>query len=375
MKTFNGFVSLAFILAFPFFLYAATPVDETKLVTLAGNTRAEATNFANTLFDRGPVSDNFQLDHMLLQLKRSPERQAALEQYIAALHDPQSPNFHQWLTPGQFNATYGVAGEDLATITTWLQSHGFTVGTVKANGLTVDFSGTAGMVRSAFHTQIHSLQVAGKTHFANMSDPQIPAALEPVVAGVVSLHNFHPKPLLVKKNPAYTYTTSNGTFHALVPGDLATIYNINPLFAHGLTGKGQSIMVVEDTYLYSTADWHTFRKTFGLASAFPHGTLSQVSPKGSITCTNPGFQGSPSDPGYGDDSEAAIDVEWASAAAPDAAIILAACEDTTTTFGGLIALQNTLNGCREDLPSVVSISYGESESQNGAAANLAYKLT
>jgi subtilase family serine protease len=77
------------------------------------------------------------------------------------------------------------------------------------------------------------------------------------------------------------------------------------------------------------------------------------------------------DPGYGDDGEAAIDVEWATAAAPNAAIVLAACTDTTA-FGGLIALENTLNGPGGSLPSVVSISYGEAEAANGAAANAAY---
>ena len=126
---------------------------------------------------------------------------------------------------------------------------------------------------------------------------------------------------------------------------------------------------MEDTYLYSTHDWNTFRSTFGLASKYPFGTLTQASPKGFIHCANPGFQGQSTDPGYGDDGEAAIDVEWASAAAPNAAIVLAACTDTTTTFGGLIALENTLNGPAGDLPSVVSISYGEAEAVNGQSAN------
>jgi subtilase family serine protease len=130
-------------------------------------------------------------------------------------------------------------------------------------------------------------------------------------------------------------------------------------------------MVVEDTYLYSVTDWTIFRKTFGLARPYPYGSLTQVSPTGSITCTNPGFQGVQTEPGYGDDGEAAVDVEWATAAAPNVAIILAACTDTTA-FGGLIALENTLNGPTGSLPSVVSISYGEAEAANGAAANAAY---
>lgn len=343
-------------------------IDETRLVTLTGNTRPEA-SAAN---DRGRVPDGFPMSHMLLQLKRSPESEAALKQYIDQLHDERSPGFHQWLTPEQFAARYGVAREDTDVLAGWLKSKGFTVQGVQPSGMMMEFSGTAGQIRDAFHTEIHNLTVDGKAHFANMADPRIPAALAPVVGGVVSMHNFMPRAQLVSKNPDYTYMLGPFTFHALVPGDIATIYNFNPLFAAGLTGQGQSIMVLEDTYVYSTADWNVFRSTFGLAASYPYGTLSQVSPAGAITCANPGFQGLPSDPGYGDDAEAIIDVEWSSAAAPNAAIILAACEDTGTTFGGLIALENVLNGPPASLPSVVSISYGESEEYNGAAANLAY---
>lgn len=344
-------------------------IDNTRLVTLHNNTRPEA----NALNDRGRVSDDFALPHMLLQLKISPEREAAMNKFIAELNDRNSPNYHKWLTPAQFAENFGVAKPDVDAVTDWLQSHGFTINGVQASGRVIDFSGKAGQVHTAFHTEIHNLEVDGRAHFGNMSDPQIPAALAPAIEGVVSLHNFHPR-TMHSERAKFTFNTANGTFHALVPGDIATIYNFSPLFNAGISGKGQSIMVVEDTYLFSTTDWTVFRKTFGLSRPFPFATLSQVSPQGAVTCTNPGFQGSPSDPGYGDDGEAAIDVEWATAAAPNAAIILAACEDTTA-FGGLIALQNTLNGPAANLPSVVSISYGESESVNGAASNAAFNAT
>ena len=320
--------------------------------------------------DRGIVADDFSLDHMLLQLKRSPEREAALKEFIDGLNDPASANFHQWLTPVQFAEQYGVAQQDVDTVTAWLKLHGFTVHGVQPSGLTVDFSGTAAQVRSAYHTEIHNLEVNGVKHFANMTDPRIPAALQPVVAGVVSLHDFRPRPLLVPRRK-YTFNNSQGTFHAIVPADIAKIYNLNPAFAAGYTGQGQSIMVIEDTYIYSSSDVATFRKTFGL-SGYSSFSFRQISPVGAITCTNPGFQGSPTQPGYGDDAEAIIDVEWATATAPNAAIILAACMDSRSTFGGLIALQNVLNGNPRELPSVVSISYGEAEAYLGATQNLAF---
>ena len=145
----------------------------------------------------------------------------------------------------------------------------------------------------------------------------------------------------------------------MVPGDLATIYNLNPLFAKGITGKGQTIVVIEDTNVYSTSDWTTFRSTFGL-SGYTSGSFTQVHPD---NCSNPGVVA-------GNDAEAILDAEWSSAAAPNAAIELASCSDTTTTFGGLIALQNLLNTGTP--PSLVSISYGECEADNGAAANATY---
>src|SRR5580658_5966179 len=348
----------------------SSPVNASQLTVLPGNTRPEA----NATNDEGPVAEALPMQHMLLQLKRSPEREAALQQLISDLHDSTSASYRQWLTPQDFAQHYGVAQQDVATVTSWLQSAGFTVNGVTPSGMMIDFSGTAGQVRTAFHTEIHHFNVKGVAHIANASDPMVPAALSPVIAGVVSLHDFRPQSQLVRRaaNPSYTFTNSDGgTTHALVAGDVATIYNLKPLFAAGYSGTGQTIMVVEDTYLYSTNDWNTFRKTFGLTQ-YPHGSLTQASPRGFIYCANPGFQGNPSDPGYGDDSEAAVDEEWASAAAPNAAIVLAACTDTTTTFGGLIALENTLNGFADDLPSVVSISYGEAEAANGRSANLSY---
>jgi subtilase family serine protease len=344
------------------------PINDSQLVTLFNNTRPEATA-AN---DAGRVSDGLPMQHMLLQLKRSPDRDAALDRLIAEQQDPASPNFHRWLTPEQFGQTYGVAAADAQRVADWLATQGFTVHGAPASGLVIDFSGTAGLVAQAFHTEIHRFDVNGVSHIANVSNPQIPAALAPVVSGVVALHDFHPKPMLVPR-PSYTYSSGGSTYHALVPGDIATIYNLTPVFKAGYTGQGQSIMLIEDTYLYSTKDWTTFRSSFGLSTAYPYGSLSQISPQGSLTCSNPGFQGKSYQPGFGDDGEAAIDVEWASAAAPNAAIILAACTDTNTTFGGLIALENVLNGPVGNLPSVVSISYGEAEAANGAASNAAYK--
>ncbi len=344
------------------------PINEAQLITLPRNTRPEA----NSRNDRGPVSDGFDIEHIFLLLQRSPEQEQELDKLIDELNDRTSPNFHHWLTANEFGPRFGVAPEDIDTITSWLGSHGFRVNRVYPSRILIDFSGTAGQLREAFHTEIHHLEVNGEPHISNMSDLRIPVALAPMVKGIFSLNDFKPHPMY-KPTAQYAFAgctttadapTEPGTCYAMTPQDNQTIYNLNPLYNAGISGQGQTIVLVEDTDTYNgTGDWNTYRSTFGLASAFPEGTYTQVHPGG---CTDPGTNG--------DDGEAAIDVEVASAIAPSAAIELISCASGTVTFGGLIALQNLINESGTP-PAIVSVSYGVCEAFNGNGGNAAFYNT
>lgn len=336
------------------------PVDENKMVTLTGNRRPEA----NAENDLGEVSNGLAMNHMMLQLKRSPAQEQAAARFVEDLYNPKSANFHKWVTAQEWGKNFGAAESDIKAVTSWLESHGFTVNSVYPNGLLIDFSGNAGQVRRAFRTSIHHLSVAGVPHIANFSDPQIPAALAPVVEGVVSLNDFRPHTMV---RPKYTFSSGGQTTQALSAADLATIYDFNPLFAKGITGSGQTIVVIEDTDIYTPAtgpsDWDTFRSTFGLTQ-YTTGSLTTEHPKpvaGGNNCLAPGATSA--------DNEAILDAEWASAAAPGAAIVVGACADTATTFGGFIAMQNLINGPTP--PAIMSISYGNCEAENGSASNAA----
>ncbi len=335
-------------------------IDDQQTVSLPGNLRPEAT----TANYRGAVADDRLLDHMQLLLNRPAATAAALDSFIAGLNDPRSPDYHAWLTATEFGTRFGPSASDVQLVVAWLQGQGFTVNEVQPNRMVIDFSGTAAEVRTAFGTAIHRFAVNGVTHIANVSDPTVPAALDGIVRGIVSLNDFRPHPQY-RPRPAYTFTSDGSTYHAVVPADLATIYDLNPLFGAGTSGQGQTIVVIEDTDVYKAADWTTFRSTLGL-SGYTAGSFTQVHPASSgKACSDPGVVA-------GNESEATLDAEWASAAAPSAAIELASCKDTSTTFGGLIALQNLLNGSP---PAIVSISYGECEALNGATANAAYSAT
>ena len=330
------------------------PANDNDRVVIPGN----MSPFATSANDRGRVADGLALEHMQLLLQRPADREAALQQFMKEQQTPGSANYHKWLTAEEFGAQYGVSQIDISTVTAWLTSHGFTVNKVYNGGTMIDFSGSAGQVRQAFYTEIHNLDVNGNSHVANMSDPQIPAAFASVVAGVVSLNDFKPH-TNYKPHANYTFTSSGSTYQAVVPADLATIYNLTPLFNEGINGAGQTIVLVEDTDVYKTADITTFRSEFGLPTA----SFSQVHPS---SCSDPGDV-------VGNDGEAELDVEWAGAAAPGATLELASCKDTTTTFGGLLAVENLINAGTP--PAIMSISYGECEAENGATANAAYVTT
>jgi subtilase family serine protease len=352
------------------------PVVETNMVTLTGNVRREA-NAAN---DRGAVSSDLKLEHMLLQLKRPAEREAALSQKMDALYQPGSPDFHHWLTAEQFGQMYGPNPKDIAAVTGWLEGHGFQVNSVATSGMVIDFSGTADQVKAAFRAEVHNLNVKGEAHIANMQDPQVPAALADVVAGVASLNDFHPKPAnkgisaahidaeskaivpqAAKAQGADPALTASSSDQFVVPDDLHTIYDFNQVYKDGITGKKQTIVVIEDTNVYTTADWDTFRSTFGLTK-YKQGSFKQIHPGG---CANPGYVSK-----GGRDGEAILDAEYASAAAPNAEIVLASCADSATTFGGLLAVQALIN---EPLPPpIMSVSYLTCEAGLGAAGNATY---
>lgn len=338
-------------------------IDETRWARLVGNVRPEA----NGQNDRGAVDNSLPLDHLQLLLRRPADSEAALAAYMDRLQTPGNADYHHWLTAEELGAKYGPSDADIDTVTAWLRMHGFQVNGVSPSGMRIDFSGTAGQIMESFRTEIHHLEVNGARHFANMQDPAIPEALSPVVAGISKLNDFKPHALRtgivpltakgVRRSAVSPNYTVNADYQLVVPADLQTIYDFNPLYKSGTTGKGQTVILLERTNLYSNNDYYTFRKTFGLDAY--RGTFSVMHPgKG---CADPGVL-------VGDDGEATVDVEWAAAAAPGANIVLASCADTKTNFGGFVALENLVD--QRNHPAIVSLSYGSPEADIGASSNL-----
>lgn len=303
-------------------------VDETRLTTLKGNTHS----LARPQFDLGTAPATLSMDRMLLVLKRSAGQESALRKLLDDQQDKHSPHYHQWLTPEQFGKQFGPTDADIQTVTAWLQSHGFTVGSTKGRSV-LEFSGSASQVKEAFHTSIHKYAVNGEEHWANASDPMIPTALTPAVAGVLTLHNFLKKPashfngqavpakLVPGKKPQVTFPAQNGqpVTNALAPQDYAVIYNIAPLNLTVLGGGGTSIGVVGRSNLFNGgSDVSDFRNNIG-------GCCGSIN----IVLDGP----DPGDLGGGEEAEATLDSTWSAAIAPYANVNLVVSASTNTTDG------------------------------------------
>src|SRR5437763_7746648 len=73
------------------------PVDEAQVVTLRGNTHP----LAQARFDQGRAPDDLPARRMLLLLSRTPEQQAAFDEFVKEQHTPGSANYRHWLAPAE----------------------------------------------------------------------------------------------------------------------------------------------------------------------------------------------------------------------------------------------------------------------------------
>jgi trimeric autotransporter adhesin len=353
-------------------------VNNQQRVTLKGNVRP----VSKRAQDLGPVDAGAPASRVLLLLKRPAEQQAALQQFIADAHTPGTASYHRWLTPAQLGSQFGPADSDVQAVVAWLQSQGFAVAKTSQAKTTIEFSGTAGQIESAFATKIHSFQLDGVTHIANIVDPQIPAALAPVIAGISPLNDFRPKPMHTAplgrsatpaptsanpramsigpagNQPNLTVPNTGGTGNSyfLTPADVATIYdtpnstlNKNHTGSLNLTGSGVSIGIAGDSNV-DLSNVANYRTLFGLPAHTPTVTID----------------GSDPGTGSGDEVEALLDLEVASAVAPDAALTLYISQDTTFQSGLFLAIQRALD---DNVVNILNVSFGGCEASQGLSGN------
>jgi len=332
-------------------------IDPSQRKVLAGTVHP----LAKIASDQGRVDAGLAMKDMLLTLRPSADQSAALKKLVDDLHNPNSPNFHKWITPAQYAAQFGASDADIQAVSNWLTSNGFSVDQVSGSKSWIRFSGNAGQVENAFQTQIHQYSVKGVTKYANATNLSIPAALGPAVTGVVSMNNFlsspqHTAPAKVARNqsgklvpvansngastassPAFTSSGSQIETY-LMPGDFSKIYDAQSVVARGNDGSGVSIAVVGRSDI-SMSDVEAFRTIAGLPFNDPTVTYAT---------TDPGVVD-------GDNVEASLDIEWAGAVAPKAKIDYVIGASTSTTDGVDLAASYIVD---KALAPIMTVSFG-----------------
>jgi subtilase family serine protease len=338
--------------------YAAVP---NRITAINGNSRAtlhgSVSGHVKLSTDLGPAPQGTKLESLSLRFSLTPAQQADLTQLLAAQQNPSSPSYHQWLTPEQYGARFGLSSADLAKVSAWLAGQGFTITGTARSSTFITFSGTVAQAQQAFGTSIHSLSLNGEQHISNVTDAVLPAAIAGVLNAVTGLDDFKMKPRsrvrsvpVDSASPLYTQTVSGVTSHYIAPTDFYTIYDFNPLITNSITGIGFTVAVVGQTDPV-LADVASFRAAAGLPASVP---------KTMLFGTDPGTSSA-------DVDESHLDMEWSGAAAPGATILYAYGVDVfTNSLTGLID-GTGLPANSPPIAPIISSSYGECESAAGTA--------
>jgi subtilase family serine protease len=330
----------------------------------AGSARVSVANAVNHKVQLSTDLGAANPSHILslsLRFNMTPAQTAALQQLLADQQNPSSPQYHKWLTPAQFGAEFGLSTSDLATVTSWLQSQGFTV-TGIANGRTfVTFSGSVAQAEQAFATSIHSLKYNGEQHLANVADPTLPSAIAQITSGITGLNDFRVHPRVHRHTVTTTADQSTAKYDAggvygnlLTPADFYTIYDENTLLAsstgNAVNGSGVTIGVMGQVDV-DTSDITAFRTAAGLSTSNLPTQVSEGTTPAAPTALVCNSNNPPSS--CDDFYESLLDLEWSGASAPGASILFVTGADVFND-----AMTQAID---KDLAPILTVSYGDCE--------------
>jgi subtilase family serine protease len=338
----------------------------------------------------------------------------ALDALAQQIYDKGSPNYHQWLTISQFRAQFAPTAQDVTAVREFLASHNLTVTSVGPNNHFVVARGTVADAQQAFNTQINRMMVSGAMHRMNASEPRIEGPAASLVSAVQGLSdlayrtNVHRAANPVTRQPYDAVAISAGnnglffsgqclrppqTLSLKSPGgfpaavyvgnrygadnsspapnlppcgydaaQLQAAYGLNPLYKSGLTGAGQTIVIV-DAFGSNTIlnDANIFSSLNDLPPLTPS-NFQIVDSDGPATCTeaNGCFAANAQ-------LETTLDVEWAHAIAPGANIVLVLTPDillSSLDTGNIFAIENGLGNVLSNsfgIPEVVLAELAPSE--------------
>ena len=296
--------------------------------------------------------------------------EAELENYVRQTATPGSANFQKFLTTAQFAERYGATDAQIARIQKYLGQHGLN-GEVLDNHMVISVHGTIGQFSQLFATPVHNY-VSRKTgqRFHRPARPLVmPVGLgnDVILASglssewhyvphhtsklpVTNLHIANPPTTLSAqaRTAAAGNPTATGVPGQYTVGDVANMYNINPLYQRGINGAGSTVAIVTLAN-FDPADAEDYWAAIGLDTKPNRITQVHVDGGG-------GTNGA---------DETTLDVEQAGGLAPQANIIV---YDAPNAGSGYVdAFARAVSDNQADS---ISASWGLGEIFNFAALNV-----
>ena len=266
------------------------------------------------------------LHGMTLVLARHADRQRAFEKLLEDQQDPNSPQYHHWLSSTEIGERFGLTTKDLDSITGWLEAQGLHVDWIAPARNFIGFSGSAADIAGAFQTELDSYSVNGKRKISIDSPPMVPAALAPRIAAITGLYSVEAEPSAHvhasqhESRPIADAVSPEDTFgegyYLIGPADFKTIYDV----PSDLTGQGVTVGIMGRARTNS-ADFSAFQKLTG--ASFSNPTEIVPTAYGGV---DPGPAYTTQQKVYtqqlADQVEATADVDWISSVAPKAKVKL-----------------------------------------------------
>jgi uncharacterized repeat protein (TIGR03803 family) len=170
--------------------------------------------------------------------------QAALSTLIEQLYDPNSVNYHQYLTPEQFAERFGPTEQDYQAVIRFARMHGLTVTATHPNRTLINVNGAVADIERAFHVTLRTYQhpTENRIFFAPDTEPTVD--LDVPLLAISGLDNYIvPRPLVKTITADKPHPNVNGSG----PGGYYLGYDFRHAYAPGvaLDGAGQSVGLVE----------------------------------------------------------------------------------------------------------------------------------
>ena len=278
----------------------------------------------------------------------------ALEAFVAATQEPGSAAYHRFLSVNEFAALFSPSQTEINIITRFLNGFGITVNEVYADRLLIKATGTADQFNQAFNVDMHDVQEHGRRFHRHHRNPLIPILLRDLLVSVEGLSNepkfAHRHHSVVSSSPLaapapvlpHGGAIATGVPGSFTVGDVANLYNINPLYNAHIDGTGRTVGIVTLAG-FDPADAFTYWNLIGL-SVDPH-RITQVHVDGGGEIS--------ADAGTG---ETCLDVEQSGGLAPGAKMVV---YDAPNSDAGFIDL--FYKAASDNLVDTMSVSWGLAE--------------